>query len=666
MGLTLGIDTGGTYTDAVLVDSADGDVIAAAKALTTYHDLTIGIGGAVDAAFAGGSASREDVTLVALSTTLATNAIVEGRGLPVCLLLVGYDRKLMASFDLERELVAEHVVYLDGGHDGEGCEVAPLDEAAVREAIRAYQGRVSGFAVSGYFSVRNPEHEMRVKALVEEIAGLPVTCGHELTSRLDAVRRATTAALNARLIPLLQELMTTVRGALDARCITAPLMVVRGDGSLVRASWAMERPVETILSGPAASVLGAPHLAGGRDGWVVDIGGTTTDIAALREGRPILSPDGARVGGWRTRVRAVDIHTVGLGGDSLVTSDGRVLSVGPRRVVPLCVLATEHPAVLDALHDPPDTSVSLAGQFAYLLSRPTARQMSGLDDLDATIVDLLGGGPRPVARLAEELRYRTLLERRLHDLMARRLVMLAGFTPTDALHVLGRFTRWDKEAASLGAAWLADGLGLSAEALCARITEMVSDRIASELITKALSDEGVSPDWAGEPTAGALLGRALGQEGESSVACALTLHHPIIAIGAPAEAYAPAAAGKLDADLAIPAHAGVANAVGAAIGTVLQEMRAEIRPVNGGERFRVHLPDGVVDVSTIEEGVCYARRVVTHQLEALAHQAGAEQVEITMTRHDHEAAINPTWGESIYLSTEMTFTAAGRPSPAER
>jgi N-methylhydantoinase A/oxoprolinase/acetone carboxylase beta subunit len=663
MGLTLGIDTGGTYTDAVLIDSKHGDVIAAAKALTTYHDLTVGIGGAVDAALAGGSASGADATLVALSTTLATNAIVEGRGMPVCLLLIGYDRGLLAAFDLERELVAEHVVYLDGGHDGEGREAAPLDEDAAREAIRAYQDRVSGFAVSGYFSVRNPDHELRVKALVEAMTGLPVTCGHELTSRLDAVRRATTAALNARLIPLLQELMTTVRRALDARGIAAPLMVVRGDGSLVRAGWAMERPVETILSGPAASILGAHHLAGGRDGWVVDIGGTTTDIAALHEGRPLLNPDGARVGGWRTRVRAVDIHTVGLGGDSLVTFDGRTLSVGPRRVVPLCALAAEHPAVLDALRDPPDTSVSLAGQFAYLLAPPTARQMAGLDDLDAAIVSLLGGGPRPVARLADELRYRTLLERRLAALAARRLVMLAGFTPTDALHALGRFTRWDTEAASLGAAWLA-GARLPAETLCARVAGAVSSRIGSELVTKALSDEGLSPDWDGEPTARALLSRALEPPGRSGVGCALTLHRPIIAIGAPAGAYVPAAADKLSADLAIPSHAGVANAVGAAVGTIFQQMRAEVRPVNGGESFRVHLPGGVVDVSTVEEGVRHARNVVTPQLEALAHEAGAEQVEITMTRRDHQAALNPTWGDTIYLSTELTFTAAGRPSPA--
>jgi N-methylhydantoinase A/oxoprolinase/acetone carboxylase beta subunit len=310
MTVALGIDTGGTYTDAVLVDHASGEVLAGAKALTTRHDLSVGIGQAVAAAFDGQAMSPAEVDLVALSTTLATNAIVEGRGSPVCLLLIGYDPALIRQYGFERDLVTRDVVYLRGGHDGTGNEVEPLDEAAAREAILARRDEVEAFAVSGYFGVRNPAHELRVRALVEELTALPVTCGHELTTRLNAVRRATTTALNARLIPLLRELIATVRRTLDEQGITAPLMVVKGDGSLVRAEWAMQRPIETILSGPAASVVGAWHLAGRRDVWVVDVGGTTTDIAVLHDGRPRLNPEGAQVGEWRTMVEAVDVHTV--------------------------------------------------------------------------------------------------------------------------------------------------------------------------------------------------------------------------------------------------------------------------------------------------------------------------------------------------------------------
>ncbi|GAG48148.1 unnamed protein product, partial [marine sediment metagenome] len=234
-------DTGGTYTDAALVDHASGEVLASAKALTTHHDLSIGIGQAVAAVFAGQAFSPTQIGLVALSTTLATNAIVEGQGSPVCLLLIGYEPDLIRQYGFERELVTQDVVYLRGGHDGAGDEIAPLDEAAAREAILARRNRVEAFAVSGYFGVRNPAHELQVRALVEELTGpstgsghsLPVTCGHELTTRLNAVRRATTTTLNAQLIPLLRELIATVRRTLNEQGITAPLMVVKGDGSLV-------------------------------------------------------------------------------------------------------------------------------------------------------------------------------------------------------------------------------------------------------------------------------------------------------------------------------------------------------------------------------------------------------------------------------------------------
>ena len=211
-------------------------------------------------------------------------------------------------------------------------------------APRSWPARetVEAFAISGYFGVRNPGHELRVRGLVEELTGLPVTCGHELTSKLNAVRRATTVALNAHLILPLRELIASVRRTLDAWAITAPLMVVKGDGSLVRAEWAMQRPIETILSGPAASAVGAWHLAGRRDVWAMDIGGTTTDIARLHDGAPILNPEGAYVGGWQTMVEAVDVHTTGLGGDSYVRLDEeRKLVIGPRRVVPLSLLARE-------------------------------------------------------------------------------------------------------------------------------------------------------------------------------------------------------------------------------------------------------------------------------------------------------------------------------------
>lgn len=680
MTVALGIDTGGTYTDAVLVDHAAGRVLAAAKALTTRHDLSIGIGQAVAAAFEGQNVTPAQVNMVALSTTLATNAIVEGQGSPVCLLLIGYDPDLIRQYGFERELVTQDVVYLRGGHNEAGDEVEPLDEAAAREAILARRDRVEAFAVSGYFGVRNPAHELRVRELVQELTGplpgrsqgngqprglpLPVTCGHELTSRLNSVRRATTTALNARLIPLLRELVATVRRTLDERGIAAPLMVVKGDGSLVRAEWAMRRPIETILSGPAASVVGAWHLAGRRDVWVVDVGGTTTDIAVLHDGRPRLNPEGARVGEWRTMIEAVDVHTVGLGGDSHVRlNDEAQLTIGPRRVVPLCLLASEYPRIVDELRRQVSARQrqSLLGQFVL-----AQRRASGpLSDSEQTLLGHLAAGPRSLASLVNVMRYGTLVVRQIESLEARRLVLRAGFTPTDALHVLGQFEQWNVEASRLGAELLAAQMGLSPKVFCERVIAGVSDRVATELIGKVLGDEVALPDWEREPSAAALLARALGSAPDSDLSCRLKLRQPIVAVGAPVEAYLPRSARQLHTELVIPRHAEVANAVGAVAGSVVQQLRVALRPLDTNQHIRLHLPGGVRDFATVEEGVAYAQRVVPPQLRALARQAGAGQIEMRMTRVDKNVPVASGWGQHIYLGTELTFTAVGRPSPTQ-
>jgi N-methylhydantoinase A/oxoprolinase/acetone carboxylase beta subunit len=686
MTIALGIDTGGTYTDAAVVEHGSGRVLCAAKALTTRRDLSLGIGAAIDAAFLQSGAPRpEEVSLVALSTTLATNAIVEGQGSPVCLILIGYDPELIRQYSFQDELVTDDVVYVAGGHDIHGDEAWPLDEKALRRAVLERQGRVEAVAVSGYFGVRNPSHEERARELIEGLTGLPVTCGHDLTTRLNSVRRATTVALNARLVPLLRELIGTLRQTLAERNLLAPLMVVKGDGSLVRAEWAMRRPIETILSGPAASAVGAWHLAGQEDGdsqalpqdgdalpqdgglWAVDIGGTTTDIAALRGGRPRLNPEGARVGRWRTMVEAVDVHTVGLGGDSHVRVDAsRRLLVGPQRVIPLSLLAAQHPEVVEDLRGqtvvPPRDEV--AAQYLVARRRPTRP----LEAEEAAIMDRLARGPASLASLVREARYGVLVLRRVDHLVAERLVLRAGFTPTDALHALGRMDLWDTEASGLGAKILAAQARRAPEALCRDVVEGVSQRAATALISKVLSDESHLPQWEQEPTAALLLARALGDGGgeEQGLACDLTLRYPVVAIGAPVEAYMPRVAQQLNTRLIIPPHAEVANAVGAVAGGVVQRQRVLITPLEAGSRYavRLHLPDGVQDFHEVETAVAYAQKRMEDWMADLARQVGAAQVEVQMAREDRTVQVKSGWGDQLYLGSELIFTAAGRPSPA--
>lgn len=705
-GIALGIDTGGTYTDAVLVDQSSGAVLYSAKALTTHYDLAVGIEQAVSLVLGGevegqsGSSMRPKITMVGLSTTLATNAIVEGQGSPVCLILIGYDPSLIEQYGLERDLVTSDVVYIRGGHDAEGNEVAPLDEAELHQAVMSRQGRVAAFAVSGYFGVRNPAHEQRACELIEMWTGgqgqlpLPVTCAHELTTRLNAVRRATTAALNAGLIPLLRGLITTVRRTLDSLGVLAPLMIVKGDGSLVRAAWAMRRPIETILSGPAASVIGAAYVAGQDNMWVVDVGGTTTDIAVLHDGFPRINPEGARVGAWRTMVEAIDVHTVGLGGDSHVRLDGEMghgsigaqaragsvrhgyvsslpggdgVFVGPQRVVPLSLLASQYPQVVDELRRQVAARqrMRLSGQFVLLHRQPDTVLAAN----DQNLLDLVRQGPRSFIWIADHVTHGTLVVRQFEQLIARHLVRGAAFTPTDALHVLGHFTDWDVEAARLGAILLAAQADMTPEAFCEHVVAQVSNRVTAELVSKVLGDEVMPdllslPDWQREPAARALLTRAMGDVPWSDLGCQFLLRQPVVAVGAPVAAYLPRAARQLNTELIIPPHAGVANAIGAIVGSVVQRLHLLIRPIDAESFFRLYLPDGIYDAKNLEQAVAYARQVVPAMVEAMAHEAGADQVEVRFERLDHTTPLKAEWGQRVFLETELIFTAVGRPGLA--
>ena len=512
--MLLGIDTGGTYCDAVLYDQAAG-VEASAKALTTKHDLSLCIGEVMERVLA--RRSPEDVQLVSLSTTLATNAVVEGQGNPVCLILIGYDEASLQRASLAAAIGRDPLAFVTGGHGPLGDEQATLDEDAARTAIAQHAGGVEAFAVAGYFGVRNPAHELRVRDLVRETTGLPVTCAHELTSNLDAPRRALTAVLNARLIPQIQTLILAVRERMKALRISCPLMVVKGDGSLIKDEVALTCPVETILSGPAASVVGAQALSREADIVVSDIGGTTTDIAVLRGGRPVLNSKGAVVGGWRTMVEAISVHTSGLGGDSDVRlaeqrwPDGPGLEVGPRRVVPLSLLGQQYPDVLSELQAQrrQDRSRDWDGRFALRLR---AADSATLSPSERRLWDALAEGPRPLNHLLRNFAAMLPLTR----LIERGLVIHGAFTPSDAAHLLGKQQGWSVEAARLGAELLARSGAqsrrlpeLSAEALAELALERVVVRSGEVLVEALLAEEGERPLEANTGPGRRLVARAL-------------------------------------------------------------------------------------------------------------------------------------------------------------
>lgn len=254
MTLSLGVDTGGTYTDAVLIRD-EKHVVAWAKALTTRHDLAVGVGNAVSAVLAEAAVAPAQVSMAALSTTLATNALVEGQGGRVALIYVGFREEDLEKHGLREAMKGDPTLVISGGHSHSGTEAVALDVSALERFLEANDG-ISGFAVAARFATRNPAHELEVARIIAEKTGAPVTCSHHLSARLNGPKRAITAVLNARLIGMIDQLIGRARDRLSQLGITAPMLVVRGDGALMGADQARERPIETILSGPAASIVG--------------------------------------------------------------------------------------------------------------------------------------------------------------------------------------------------------------------------------------------------------------------------------------------------------------------------------------------------------------------------------------------------------------------------
>lgn len=667
MAVLLGVDTGGTYTDAVLLRDEE-DVIASAKALTTRGDLAIGIGAAIRAVLDQSGVRPEDISLASLSTTLATNALVEGQGERVALVFVGFRPSDLEQHGLSDALKGDPVVALAGGHNHAGGEAAPLDVPGLQAFLDANASGVSGYAVASQFATRNPAHELEVARLItERTGGAPVTCSHHLSAKLNGPKRAVTAVLNARLIGMIDRLIGRAQDVLDDLGITAPMMVVRGDGALMSAEQARERPIETILSGPAASIVGARWLTGADEALVSDIGGTTTDVAVLRRGKPAIDPQGARVGGFRTMVEAVAMRTSGLGGDSQVHVQAQGLAggvfLGPRRIVPIALIAQEAPEVVHSALDIQQQHATTSEHDGRFVRALTGMPTGDLATREAEILARLGDQVHPLGRILRS-RMETGALGRLVD---RGLVQISGVTPSDASHVLGTMSEWDGEAANKALTLMArrrtgsgDMLAATATDLARMIVDQLTEQTAVTLLETAFAEEttefGLPPD---------LLARhVLMQKGlvgyRGLLALDTALNVDVVGLGASAPTYYPAVGKRLHCRMILPRYAGVANAIGAVVGRITMRHTGTVTSPSEG-RFRVHLETGPEDFGAAADALTRLEDVLRASAEQAALAAGAAGLQITIERDFKTARAE---AREVFVEATLTVEASGRPRNA--
>ena len=662
MKLGLGIDTGGTFTDSVIMDLDNSQVIRKAKALTTREDLSMGI---KDSLSRLGCNDLDNIVLVSMSSTLATNSVVERKGCRVALVLIGMERREVMPVD--------YYIEVEGGHSLNGLEQQVLDTAKVEEFVRSVAGKVDAFAVSGLLSVRNPEHELRVKELITRECRLPVVCGHELSSQLGFYERTITAVLNAKLIPIIAELIAAVKTVLADFGITSPLMVVKGDGSLMSDRMAELRPVETVLSGPAASIVGAKFLTGEENAVIVDVGGTTTDIGILRNGKPRLDPEGALIGGWRTRVKAVDIMTSGIGGDSriIVRHDG--FSLSPLRVVPLCVAAIRYPVIVEKLKAIAANipfqrkryyDVNLVPQLVEFFI--FSKEVKGIDitRTDKAFIEATRNVPRNIFEIAEltGIDAYTFSIRHLEELG---IVARIGLTPTDILHAMGSYVEFEKEASELGVRIQSKVMSVSLNEFCDKVRQATVDKVAHEVLLKLLQeDSGHSPD---NELSRRFIHQIVTREMGVDFSLSLNLNKKIIGIGAPVGAYLPDVAQKFNTQLLLPKNSEVGNAVGAITGTVMETVEILIKPKLGMSNTDnppsiVFSRQGRKDFPNLDEAKEFAIALANKEALDLALSAGADGVELVCEVVDDYGKIGTGYGEGgILLGTKVLVTAVGKP-----
>ena len=652
-GIGIGIDAGGTYTDAVVFDFAERTVLDKGKALTTKWDYAIGIGRAL--------AELDErwfskIELVSVSTTLATNAIVEGTGQKTGLLIMPHGAVDLGQFH-------DPTAIIPGKMSIGGDEVEPVDASSVIAAagdMRRIHG-VQAFAVSGYGGSVNPAHEMEVKRILVNETGCDVCCGHEFSGMLDFAIRANTAVLNAGIIPLLERFLEDVASVLKKRAVGAPIMVVKGDGSLMHSAFAAEHPVETVLSGPAASIAGARYLTASADATVVDVGGTTSDIGKIANKHVRICREGAQVGPYRTHVQAIDMRTVGLGGDSEVRIEKQELRVGPRRIAPVSWVSSywlpdRRSEEMQYLRERVDDFAGDTQRAEFLWATGRKPDFEP-NDLEKRLLRVLEDGPMSRLRLVEETECGHIQLLRTARLESDYVIQRCGLTPTDILQVTGDLELWDIDTAEEYAKIIAQVANMSAGELAKSVMDCVTEKLMFELVQRQLeSDNGAELE--DSPAAKAIFDVLLAG-GNRHLKVDLELEDPIIGLGAAAPLFLNRVAKHLHARLDVPDFADVANAVGAITSLVVVTRAGSVSPAPDGN---YHL-SGVAGSSTYTSfDEAYRELVVALKGDVIkeAEAAGTDDRTIALDVNDRMSTTAD--GSEVFLERRVVARITGVPA----
>lgn len=670
MKIGIGIDTGGTYTDAVVYDFEEKKVLSSAKSLTTKRDLSKGIIGALDGL---DPELRAKAEVIALSTTLATNACVENKGGRAKLIFIGVDDSTMERVGRSYGFTAADGIFCcEGSGSFDGKILPNVDWNRLMKDTEEWIKDAEGLGIVEMYAMNNGAvAEREAKERFAARCDIPIVCGSELFSGTNSLQRGTGTLLNARLVPVITEFIAAIKTAMIQRELNVPIVIVRSDGSLMSESFSRTKPVETILCGPAASVLGGMKLSGAADSMIIDMGGTTTDISLVKNSEPVKAGEGVSVGDWKTFVKGVFIDTFGLGGDSAVRPTKSGFELDARRVIPISLLAKQHPEVKEQLRELLKATMwHTRPIYEYYALVRSIEDRDGYTEEEKQFCRALEAGPMMIreatAAVGTDIYHLDKFER----IESEGIVMRAGLTPTDFMHILGDMNIYDTEAARLAATFLMRSLGFNdekegeIEKFANSVYEAVKRKLYRNVVRVLLQDK--YPKLRSEGLDGQLEALVdsswdeFRRGGESYFNVLFRTKAALVGIGAPIHIFLPDVAAALGTRCIIPENAGVANAVGAVVGNINAQVRIEVRPNHtpgGIQGFFVTSPNESKMIWSRADAVAEAIELAEALARAEAKKRGIiGELTVRITTEDR---VGSAMRGTVDLGTEVIATAIG-------
>ncbi len=662
MKLGIGIDTGGTYTDAVIYDFENKEILGTAKSLTTKNDLSIGILGAIDGLPADLAQKAE---VISLSTTLATNACVENKSGQAKLIFFGGEPEIIDELGGKYGLPPSKDIYIQESFTKFSGEIeGEPNWELFEDGLASGFEHLDGVGIIEMNAMRNGAVvEKRAKEIFERTHNIPVVCGHELFAELNCLQRGSSTLLNAGLFPVIKEFLIAVKKAMAIRNMHGAVVIVRSDGSLMSEEFASLRPVETLLCGPAASAIGGTQLADNPNSIIVDMGGTTTDIAIVRDGVPVTVLDGVSIGKWKTFVDGLYVKTFGLGGDSAIHYNGKKLYLEDYRIIPLCIAASKFPEIIANLKTLQTRQHTLFLYEHFMLIKDISEN-SRYTAEEKLFCAALKEKPLILTQAAKAIG-KDIYTLDVHRLIKDGVVQICGLTPTDIMHIKGDFNRYSSEASRLAADFAAYNLDISVDKLCDLVYDEVKRKLYVNIVKAMLENKypeymkhGVNKDierFILENYEEAKTGKR-----DNLLSSSFGTGYSLVGIGAPIFNFLEDVAKILGTSCVIPKHYEVANALGAIMGSVSTHHSVKVKTnysAEGISGYTVYGNDQNKEFEEFDEAVEYATTQACDGAKSEAIKRGAKgNITISFKVHDDKAEAR---NSIIHLGTTVTAYAVG-------